>query len=190
MKPGDIGKKQHDDMLDHKKHRHIKPPLSEPELISNATASHILRGFIKSKDDKIMSERRYIVLAPPDDEDVKILGPQLNKEERIIEINSKTLSTKFDAWKKVFGYSAAVAIVDKEDHHKGSEEKKKKDDTNNEVIYYELIKYSQIPISCCQLDWHTLQFNKGSALDLAKIDRALDDKEYDLVQLLYIYYFS
>ena len=36
-----------------------------------------------------------------------------------------------------------------------------------------MVKYSLIPIACCQLDLHTLQFSKEALNDLVRIDKAI-----------------
>ena len=77
-------------------------------MIVHASGSHILRGFLKSPDLKIMGLRRDIVLAPPSEDEIKILGPQMPKEEGTVEIDSAQMAQIFATYKSVFGVNAAV----------------------------------------------------------------------------------
>ena len=60
-----------------------------------------------------MGLRRDIVLAPPSEDDIKILGPQMPKQEGTIELTSQEMAEEFNTMKSVFGFNAAVSVAAK-----------------------------------------------------------------------------
>ena len=92
------------------------------------------------------------------------------------------MAKTFDKLNRIFGCNAAVAKIGEDAVAKVDEDDETPEDqSENKTIFYELLKYSMIPTSCCQLDWHTQRFQRGAAMDLKEIERALDFKDYAMV---------